>query len=68
MGKIILKAETSLTKTGDSIYLLLNRTIKDFFSVGNLTDEEISKQYTAKYEISINKKGQTYVAFWIEKR
>jgi hypothetical protein len=65
MGKVIHSETLPLSVSGASNYVLINDFAKKFLT-GNETLDE--KKYEAHLEYTVSKKGDHYMAVWIEKK
>lgn len=68
MGEIVQRDTIPLSTGGGSVYLLLEPFARKFLTEGDELNLESASQYEAHVEYSINKKGEHYMAIWIEKK
>ena len=66
MGEVITTRETKIVKWGNSRVLTIDETDRLHLLGSDAPFEE--GDYVVKKQLSRNKKGQNYIAFWIEKK
>lgn len=63
MATTIREEVIDAVKFGNSYYLLLDATMKEILSQ-ELKEKFVLEKHRIKVQVSMNKKGQKFVAFW----